>query len=266
MRPPAAQPPPGYVRLRRGDTEIVALEALADGIAAAMGEGTLIGYARRHPEARALAGRGTAYAVPLPGTDARVVIRHSRHGGALARLTGDRFLRVRAGRELEVALRLAAAGVATPELVAYATYPAGGGTRRADVATREVPHAADLARALAALPASTSPRPLLLAAAQLLASLTRAGARHPDLNLRNVLIVPASDAGPPRALVADVDRVWFDTPGARRVTERNVRRLARSARKLREREALPIRESSLQWLSATAHDLAHPGAPPPTGP
>src|SRR5919205_114439 len=95
-------------------------------------------------------GRGVAYAVALPDDATRVVVRRSRHGGVLAPITGERFLGpTRAPRELDVALRLARLGVPTPEVVAFATYPAGPLVRRADVLTREVEDAVDLASALA---------------------------------------------------------------------------------------------------------------------
>ncbi|MGH7627586.1 MAG: lipopolysaccharide kinase InaA family protein, partial [Gemmatimonadaceae bacterium] len=81
--------------------------------------------------------------------------------------------------------------------------------------------------------------------------------RHPDLNMRNILITRAH-ADEIRATVLDVDRVWFDTPGSRHVTERNVRRLARSARKVARTHDMAVDESDLQWLSMTTHDLAHP--------
>lgn len=247
--------PPGYTRLA-GAADAVGLATLAGPLAAALGEGSFYAYAEHHPAARALQGRGTVYAVPLPDGETRVVVRRSRHGGLLAPLTGEHFLgRTRAPRELAVALRLARAGVPTPEVVAYATYPAPPIGRRADVVTREIPGALDLAATLAAFMAADDKRPVLRAVARLLAALTAAGARHPDLNVKNVLI--ARDAnGDPEAFVLDVDRVWFDEPGAPRVLERNLRRLARSAAKMRRLRALPLDEPDLLWLGATADELA----------
>ncbi|HEX6537382.1 MAG TPA: lipopolysaccharide kinase InaA family protein [Gemmatimonadaceae bacterium] len=246
--------PPGYVRLSTGSVEGVALATLAPALARALAEGSFYAWAEHHPEARALAGRGIAWAVPLPDGETRVVVRRSRHGGLLAPVRGDRFIgRTRAPRELDVALRLARAGVPTPELVAYATYRAGSLTRRADVVTREIAGARDLAATIEAL-GGDDLRPVLRAVAALLAALTAAGARHPDLNLKNILIAPDVN-GEPEAFVIDVDRVWFDSPGAPRVAERNMRRLARSARKLRRTRDLPVHETDLLWLAATAGEL-----------
>lgn len=248
-------PPPGYVRLAAGTVDAVGLATLASPLADALAEGSFYEYAEHHPEARALAGRGIAWAVPLPDDAARVVVRRSRHGGLLGPVRGDRFLGpTRAPRELDTALRLALTGVPTPEVVAYATYRAGSLTRRADIVTREVPEARDLAATLDAVGRAGPHRPVLGAVAKLLAALTAAGARHPDLNLKNILIAPDAN-GAPEAIVIDVDRVWFDEPGAPRVAERNMRRLARSARKWRRLHALPIEEPDILWLAATAGEL-----------
>src|SRR5206468_7012947 len=117
---------------------------------AALEGGTLYAYAAQHASARPLSGRGVAFAVPLPNGE-RVVVRHNRHGGLLAPLTGDRFVApTRAPYELAVSLRLTKHGVPTPEIVAYAVYRAGPlpFLRRSDVASREVRDSSDLAAGL----------------------------------------------------------------------------------------------------------------------
>lgn len=261
MAPRRDQPPPGYERLMANGVDAVGLSTLAGTLVEALREGSFYDYGAHHPQSRVLAGRGAAYAVPLPDQSTRVVVRRSRHGGLLAPITGERFLgRTRAPRELATALRLARLGVPTPELVAYATYPAGVLTRRADVVTREIEQSADLAAAIAAASGEAAKRAILTAVARLVASLTAAGARHPDFNIKNVLIT-SDESGGHQALVLDVDRIWFDTPGARRVTARNLQRLIRSARKWRHLHALPLTEPDLLWLAAAVEDLspsAHP--------
>lgn len=252
--------PAGYQRLAHGVVEAVGLSTLAAPLAQALAEGSFYAYAEHHPAARPLSGRGTAWAVPLPGSEARVVVRHSRHGGLLGPARGDRFFgRTRAPHELDVSLQLARGGVLTPEVLAYATYRAGAFTRRADVVTREVAGGRDLAAVLAEVGPTGERREVLAPVARLLAALAATGARHPDLNLKNILLArDANDAL--EALVLDVDRVWFDEPGAPRVMERNLQRLSRSARKWRRLHALPIDEADLLWLGATAAELS-PGAP-----
>jgi hypothetical protein len=247
--------PNGYVALSAGDAQAVGLEALRGPLEVALGTGSFYAYASRDPRARALAGRAVAYAVSLPSAAARVVVRRSRHGGLLAAITGDRFAPpTRAPRELQTAVRLTAAGVPTPEVVAFATYPAGP-FRRADVVTREIAGAADLPAVLAEPMSDDQRRAVLAAVARLLADLTVAGARHPDLNVKNILI-QRSATGQVVAYVIDVDRIWFDQPRAARVTERNIARLSRSARKWRRAGALDLAETDMGWLAATAHHLA----------
>jgi tRNA A-37 threonylcarbamoyl transferase component Bud32 len=127
-------------------------------------------------------------------------------------VTRDLFLApTRAPYELAMSIRLREVGVATPEVIAYATYPAGPGLRRADVVTREV--------------AGREPE-TPAAAESLLGAMARTGAVHPDLNMRNVLVDGMT------VYVLDVDRVYFLAPGDPRVDARNRARLLRSARKL----------------------------------
>jgi hypothetical protein len=160
-----------------------------------------------------------------------IVVRHGRHGGLLAPLTRDLFLgTTRAPYELDVSMRLRDGGVATPEVLAYATYRVGLGLRRVDVVTREVTDAADLLTILTpAVPAAE--RDAVWAAVELLIeNLTRVGAQHADLNAKNVLIARAAGLRP-LAYALDVDRVIWRRPGDQAVRRANWARLHRSARK-----------------------------------
>ena len=242
--------------LPRGVTGM-ALASAADAIVAAIREhGTLHGWAATQPGRRAMHGRGVAWAVKLPGWgDAdglRVVVRHSRHGGLLAPITGDLFLPpTRAPAELTAALRLAAAGVPTPLVVAYATYAAPlPPFRRSDVATAEIENGHDLPAALAHWP--TERDAIVLAVARLITALTNAGARHPDLNVKNILLTldGMDDAGSHRALahVLDVDRVSFSGTGDERVTQANLQRFTHSARRWRERRGPLLDDAELATI------------------
>lgn len=208
-----------------GRARVVAHASVADDVRSAMGRGTLHAWAARQPGARAMKGRATAWAAALPG-GAEIVVRHSRHGGLLAPITGDLFRRpTRAPHELGASLRLAAAGVPTPDVLAYAVYPAFGPFVRADVASR-------LLRGSALPDVWTDTLTfdetwvLVGALSRLLTALRKAGAYHPDLNVRNVLIVDGP--GEPAAAVLDVDRVVFGTPGDSSLGAKNLRRLLRS--------------------------------------
>lgn len=241
--PPAL--PPGY---EHRDVEGVGLAGLAPLLAslvAALRRDSLYGYARRHAARRAMHGRAPAYAVPLP-TGERVVIRHSRHGGLLAPITRDRFfLPTRSLHELKTSVRLRESGVPTAEVVGFAVYPAGPLLRRADVVTREL-----TGRDLAAVLSSEEDRAMreraIRATVTLLGQLQRAGAHHPDLNLRNVFI--GAEGEGMFASVLDVDRVEFVRGD---VMTPNVARLVRSAQKWRSLGS-PISDEEIQQLLSAA--------------
>lgn len=235
---------PGYTRFRVGRARVTALVDSEQAIREALRNGTLYEYAGRHPERRQMKGRGDVFAAPLPGQEESVVVRHAFRGGAPARITRDLFLPPTRGlRELLVSQRLRAAGVSTPEVVAYVTYPAGAILRRFDIATREIPNGADLFAWLAATDDEGARDVVLNAAAGAVASLVSAGAHHPDLNIRNVLVAPGDDGGL-TGWILDVDRVRFHVPGSPTVRDANLTRLRRSLRKSM-RLGLPIREEEI---------------------
>jgi hypothetical protein len=249
--PPRA--PDGYTRFLLRGADVVALSACADAVRQAFDRRTLYIYAEHHPKRRVLHGRLPVYAVPLPDGRTRIVVRHATHGGLFAALTGDRFIKpTRAPHELATSLRLAQAHVATPQIVAYATYPAGPLLNRADVATRELVGGRDLV-ALMRDPLDEAPKHAVLGAVgALLRAMAHAGARHPDLNLKNILVVTAPAPDPACAYVLDVDRIVFGAADDPRVADANLRRLTRSARKLRDAQGVRITENDLAQLTELA--------------
>jgi lipopolysaccharide kinase (Kdo/WaaP) family protein len=252
MRDSAAAPPAGFVSFEIASSLVVCVERLADAAREMLNSGSLYDYARAHAEARSLAGRGVAYAIPLSGSTDCVVVRHNRHGGLFASLTRDLFRwPSRAPLELETSLRLTDAGVATPAFAGYALYRAAPGLCRADVMTFEVPSSRDLSAAIMS-PDAGCRAAAIRATAHLIGSLAAAGARHHDLNVKNVLLRHPAD-GRLDALVLDVDRVSFSTNRAP-VLEANLARLLRSARKWRANYGAPITDSELVELAAVARD------------
>ncbi len=222
--------PQGFERLEGAGGDIVVHQKLAEGVREALASGTLYAWARAHPRARQMQGRLPVYAAPLPLDGPTVVVRHAHHGGALAPVLRDLFLPpTRAPGELATSLILSRAGVPTPPVVAYAVYRAGPLLRRVDVMTVELP-GADLGAALQTPPGADDHEPLVAPVAALLGALTQAGAWHPDLNVKNILLVP-DDAGELHPAVLDVDRVRFVPPGDPNLREANYGRLARSVTK-----------------------------------
>mgnify|MGYP002777901300 CR=1 FL=1 len=276
--PPTAALPAGYVRLAVGSAELVCLADLADGFGAALAAAppsapTLHGWAATHPERRTFRGRALAHAAPLPGTDATVVVRHATHGGMLAPVTRDLFLPpTRAPRELAVSRALRARGIRTPEVAAYVRYPAPFGLSRVDVATRLVPDGRDLAVALAEPFGEAEVRPWVRATAALLHAMGHAGARHPDLNLKNVLLTPVGppaatspDAAPSGSPAQEAEEAWVldvdvlrlardggDAARARRITAANLARLERSLHRANDRWGLRAAPVELALLGALA--------------
>ena len=238
--------PPGFVAVTVGASRGVCVDTLVTEIEEALHRGTLYEFAATSANARAIAGRGTAYVASLPGGE-RVVVRHNRHGGAFAPITRDLFRApTRAPLELEISEALRRLGIPTPDVLAYATYPAAPGLWRADVVTRYVAPSADLAAVL------LSDDEMLRAdaweaTALLLREMSAAGVRHHDLNAKNVLLRLRGD-GPSVAMLLDVDRVVFDeTP--ERALEGNMSRLVRSLRKWRSRYGARVDESEIDALA-----------------
>jgi 3-deoxy-D-manno-octulosonic acid kinase len=242
-------PPAGFVRLRAGERIAVALARHEADARAMLANGTLYDSAARLAGARPLQGRGVAYAVALPESGARAVVRHNRHGGLLAPLTGDLFLPpTRAPRELETARRLTELGVATPEVLMYGVSPALAVFRRADVVTGEIAGGRDLSELIAGDASDAERHDAWVATRALLRTMLAAGVRHHDLNVKNVLIAPAPEGV--RAYLLDVDRVTFAAPGADAVRVGNLERLRRSARKWRDQRGARVDERELAELAA----------------
>ena len=243
----------GYVRLEVAGADVVAHARLADAIRVTFERGTMYSWAAAHPARREMQGRLPVFAAPLPHDGPTVVVRHAHHGGWLAPLMRDLFLPpTRARRELGTALHLARAGVPTPPVAAYAIYRAGPVLRRVDVMTVELP-GQDLGAALRAAVTVADRQRLVRPVSALLGALTQAGAWHPDLNVKNVLLV-SDDAGELHPAVLDIDRMRFVPPGDPNLREANYRRLARSVAKWQRQysvgftreELLDIRERLVQ--------------------
>ena len=219
---------------------------------ALLAHGSLFRWAEAQPARHALAGRGVAWATILPAgsgpaDQTHVVVRHTRHGGFFAGLTGDLFtLPTRAPRELDTALRLAAGGVPTPEVIGYAVHPTAGVLARSDMMTRRLPAGRDLPDAWRAAPPGAAREAMVDAVAVLLRSLAALGAQHVDLNVKNVYL--AGEGTATTAYVLDVDRVRFTRDA--QVSARNFARFARSARKWNAERNLGFDDEALVRLAA----------------
>jgi hypothetical protein len=243
---------PGYAKIRGKGVRGLAVEGCHTALEFILQTETLYQYAARQPDARQFRGRTTAYGIPLGDACGNVVVRHAMRGGFLAGTGSDLFVPPTRGlRELVNSLRLRLSGVLTPEVIAVISYRAGPILRRSDVLTREIADSHDLAVILREITDAGHRDSCLRAAGRLLASLARAGAHHPDLNARNVLITWEGAAGA-TAHVLDVDRIRFHVPGDPMVGQANIARLERSLQKLRHQEQIEVSDAEGDVLRASA--------------
>jgi 3-deoxy-D-manno-octulosonic acid kinase len=256
--------PDGYLRDALDDVELIALPEAMDGARHALTtSGTLFDFAASRPGARALAGRGIAYDITAPGTytNERWVVRHYRRGGFVARFLQDRYLDAgvkRPLRELIASAKARARGVATPEVLAAAVYPAGG-WYRADIVTRFLPDSRDLAHRLFDDDDVARRRAAMRLAGALVRAAHEAGVVHNDLNLKNILIAGPADAQ--RAWLLDLDRAVVMRDAAARF-ERNLmlRRFARSLRKFERARRTRLRDGEREAFADAYASAASEGA------
>ncbi|UCC71680.1 MAG: phosphotransferase [Gemmatimonadota bacterium] len=241
--------PLGYSSGRCADARIVARDDAISFVREAISEaGTLFDFAAAHPKAEAIRGRGAVYLIPGP-TARRWVVRRLVHGGLLAPLTGDRFLRhgtPRPYNELYLSVELNARGIPTPPVVAAVVYPSGL-FYRGEVAREEISDAQDLASCLFGQTRLDQPQRMeaLGAAGRLIAALHRTGLSHTDLNMRNVLI-RMSDSSP-RAYILDLEKCRMAPHVGEARRRRMIARLRRSARRFEQRTGLRL--SADEWAA-----------------
>jgi hypothetical protein len=262
--PSASELPPGYRRARIGRAIVVAQPAAFPFVEAAIAQfGTVYDYAARHPETEAIPGRSTVFVVPGPGAE-RWLVRRLTHGGLLAPLTRDRFLRFgrpRPFNELWLSHRFRELKIATPRVVAAAVYPSGP-VYRGEVARDYIADGDDLAACLFADDRFTDDyrREAMAAAGRLLCSLFEAGVVHRDLNLRNVLVRRSGGVGEAERLdaaILDIEKCSLRRSLSEGQRRRMIERFRRSARRFEERTRRRVDPAEWQAFHA-ALDLKRP--------
>lgn len=244
--------------IRLGASEVVAVDEVADDFLTIIREaGSLYEWAADQTQPVALRGRAPVYVALLPKSSVEVVVRHAWHGGLLAPITGDRFIRPsRAPFEMAISSAMRSAGIATTEILGFVRYDAGMGLVRVDVASRFVSNASDLGTVLGGLAPDIGCDEALEATLHLLNALSVHGISHPDLNVKNILLHrPHEDTL--RAMVIDVDVIKWDASRGRMATaELNVRRLSRSMRKWRRHFDCDLPDDSIDKFVRRALDDA----------
>jgi 3-deoxy-D-manno-octulosonic acid kinase len=186
---------------------------------------------RTLPAVETLGGGREAHPVVVLPTGEKAVVRRYHRGGLVQRINSSRYFGGnRAFDELRATERARTGGVRTARIVAAIERPRTVGYT-AMLATLLIPGARDAAAWLASQPAERRME-MLREAGRQMAAMHQSGVAHPDVHLRNLLVVDAD--GAPEVWLLDFDkaRVHAGTvPRARRATD--LRRLARSAKKLK---------------------------------
>lgn len=258
---------PGFYPTEVGSAVLIAREDLSNAFVSVINQHkTLYAWAREQEQPSALRGRAPVYVATLATTPAiAVAIRHAWHGGMLAPITSDRYLRpTRAPRELLNSNQLRALKIPTPEFLAFALYKAGPVSVRVDVATRYVPNSFDFSAVLKGVAPDIERHDAIDAVEKLLVQLAKHGFTHPDLNVKNILLYHENQEL--IAAVLDVDVVQSRpevTPATTMLA--NVSRLARSMRKAQRQFGIGIKEGDLsafveRMLSATPVKASRQGS------
>lgn len=256
--------PDGFVEVERAGARVFTRPEARSWVEEALeAHGSLHRAAARSRDALRRQGRGPVFAIParpdevqsaLGETPGRWAVRHYRRGGAVARLLGDRYLRVgapRPFRELRASEAVRRRRIPTPRVVAAAVYPAGL-FYRGDLVSRFIPNAVELADILfdpdrRGLSGTVDRREALAEAGALIRAMARAGVHHPDLNARNVLL--EWSGGAPHAHLVDLDRCRVDQGPSPEAAKAMHARLVRSIRKLGKEADLDVPGGDLRALA-----------------
>jgi Lipopolysaccharide kinase (Kdo/WaaP) family len=185
-RLPPGPPLAGFAALSHGGTSLLVRRGYEDAA-------PFFADFDRLPSAETIAGGREAHPVlALPGGE-RVVVRRYRRGGMVRHVNRALYFGGnRAFDELRATERARMGGVRAPVVVAAAERAALVGYRAA-LATLLIPHAKDGAAWLASASAEERLR-MLREAGRQIALMHAAGVAHPDLNLRNLLVVAGSES------------------------------------------------------------------------
>ncbi len=191
------------------------------------------------------AGRGGAVLVEIAGHAG--VLRHYRRGGLVERWLGDRYPwtgleATRAFGEWRLLARLYGQGLPVPRPLA-ARVCRQGLFWRGDLITERIPGAESLAEWLITDPPAVD----WAAAGRCIRRFHEAGVYHADLNAHNLLLDARGGAW-----WVDLDRGRIRRPG--RWRQANLRRLARSLRKLTATVGRPFPDSGWRRLLVAYHE------------
>lgn len=175
----------GYAALEHGPARMLVRRGLEPHAA-------LLGRDGPPPSAETVAGGRARHPVVVLPDGTRAVVRAYRRGGAVRHLVRARYLAGhRAFAELLATETARRHGVRVPTVLAAVERRMGIGYEAA-LATAWIDGAVESAAWLSASPSDDDRRAVLREAGRQLARMHAAGVAHPDVNLRNLLVAPAS--------------------------------------------------------------------------
>jgi len=255
MKDPQFHVPPGFTHIKDLGMHLVVRPELADQVAGAL-HPLHQAWALIHSRAFSARGRAGVVSIPLGGDRPNLIVRRYVHGGLLASVWRDLYPGpARALTELAVAETARAGGVRTPRAVGVLASPAFGPLWKLAFITEEISNSEDLVHYCCRLneyppeTAALEKRGVIGEAAAQIRKMHELGIFHADLHLKNLLL-RRRQLETPEVYIIDFDRA--SACGALSLQQRfqNLKRLARSVRKVRVAHAVLTDWDRLRLLRA----------------
>ncbi|MDR0788044.1 MAG: hypothetical protein LBG44_09285 [Gemmatimonadota bacterium] len=203
-----------------------------------------------HVIGRTAGGRDSHPVAETPDGE-RILLRDYRRGGAIRHFNHKTyFFGNRALDELRVTVAAADRGVRVPRVIAAIEWPQRFGYT-ARLMVEWIDGAIDLARWLITS-APENRAGMMRTVGEELARMHNSGISHPDLNLRNLLVVPGDEQGKSRVVIIDFDGATIrDQPLPSRLRRAALRRMTRSSWKLGVPVGIPENEALAEGYGAS---------------
>ena len=254
--------PPGFQRIEQADVLLLVRKECADEVRAVFAP-LHQAWARIGQRRFTARGRAGIVSFPLGQDRPAMMVRRYMHGGLFAQVGRDLYLGPgRAINELAVAEAARSGGLRTPLPIGVLGQQVSGVFWRLAYLSREVDDSEDLVHyccRLAEYPAETAAiekRGVIREAARQIRMMHDQGITHGDLHLKNLLLRRQA-AGTPEVYVIDFDRARLGPPLALEQRLKNLKRLARSVRKVRVADALLTIWDRLRFLRAYLQGHPH---------
>ncbi len=243
-------PPPGFEWVRDGRAVFLVRSDLRNWLVPLLRAAAVdwTGYATRVLPG----GRGGTRLVQTSGRE--VVVRSYRRGGLPGRIVRDTYFgwAPRPFRELWVTETLRREGIPTVEVYGALARWLAPGCYKGWLASGYLPGTCTFWDWLCTAPPAADRDAVLRRIGAVARQLHDRGARHPDLNLNNILIHPTGASSPPEVWFIDFDRARVRARRCRRAPV-DLLRLRRSARRL-DPQGTRLTEADLDRLESAYRD------------